>query len=162
MKTISGSLIGTGLRCAVAASRRFELISERLLEDAVGALTRHGVRHSDIEVYRTPGIWELPLAVHELALSGRYDAIVAVGAVIGGDRGAEKIYDEVVGGLSRISLEQRVPVGLGLLCCASLEGAAASSGGGSGCRGSEAAADAVETASLLTRTRAQAKGENDE
>ena len=73
------------MRFALVVSRFNELITSRLLEGAKDALLRHGVRHQDLDVYWVPGAWEIPLAVKEIALQGRHDALVALGAVIRGD-----------------------------------------------------------------------------
>jgi 6,7-dimethyl-8-ribityllumazine synthase len=162
MKTIQGSLIGSGLRFAIAASRFNELITGRLLDGAVDALTRHDVRHQDIEVYWVPGAWELPLIARELALSGKYDAIVALGAVIQGDTPHfDYICSEASKGLAQVSMEQRVPVGFGVLTCSNLEQALVRAGSKSGNKGADAAMAALETANLLSQARKAAKGEGD-
>ena len=162
MKTMEGVLIGSGLRFALIASRFNELITGRLLDGAVDVLTRHDVRHQDIEVYWVPGAWELPLIAKELALSGKYDAIVALGAVIQGDTPHfDYVCAEMSKGLAHVSLEQRVPIGFGVLTCNNLEQALVRAGSKSGNKGSDAAMAALETASLLARTRGGAKtGEN--
>ena len=154
MKPIEGVLSGSGLRFALIASRFNKLITNRLLDGVVDVLTRHDVRHQDIEVYWVPGAWELPLIAKELALSEKYDAIVALGAVIQGETpdfncicaGASK-------GLGHVSLEQRVPIGFGVLTCNNLEQALARAGGKSGNKGSDAAMAALEMANLLARAR---------
>jgi 6,7-dimethyl-8-ribityllumazine synthase len=161
MKTIQASLIGSGLRFAIAVSRFNELITGRLLDGAVDVLTRHDVRRQDIEVYWTPGAWELPLIVKELALSGKYDAIVAVGAVIQGDTPHfEYVCAEASKGLSHVSLEQRVPIGFGVLTCTTLEQALVRAGSKAGNKGADAALAALEMANLLKEARASVKGEN--
>ncbi|MDR1885277.1 MAG: 6,7-dimethyl-8-ribityllumazine synthase [Synergistaceae bacterium] len=154
MRTVQGSLIGSGLRFAIVVSRFNELISGRLLEGAVDVLTRHDVRHQDIEVYRVPGAWELPLITKEIALSGRHDAIVAIGAVIQGDTPhADYICAEVSKGLAQASIEQRVPVGFGVLTCSNLEQALARAGSKAGNKGADAAMAALEMANLLAEAR---------
>ncbi|MDR3280614.1 MAG: 6,7-dimethyl-8-ribityllumazine synthase [Synergistaceae bacterium] len=161
MKTIQGNLIGSGLRFAIAVSRFNELITGRLLDGAVDVLTRHDVRHQDIEIYWTPGAWELPLIVKELALSGKYDAIVAVGAVIQGDTPHfDYVCAEASKGLSHVSLEQRVPVGFGVLTCSNLEQALVRAGSKAGNKGADAALAALETANLLREARKTTKGED--
>jgi 6,7-dimethyl-8-ribityllumazine synthase len=162
MKNIQGSLIGSGLRFAIAVSRFNELITGRLLDGAVDALTRHDVRHQDIEVYWVPGAWELPLIVRELALSGKHDAIVALGAVIQGDTPHfDYVCSETSKGLAHVSMEQRVPVGFGVLTCSNLEQALVRAGSKSGNKGVEAAMAALEMANLLLQTRKAVKGEGD-
>ena len=160
MKTIEGVLIGSGLRFAIIASRFNSLITGRLLDGAVDVLTRHDVRRQDIEVYWTPGAWELPLIAKELALSGKYDAIVAVGAVIEGDTPHfDYVCAEMSKGLAHVSMEQRVPIGFGVLTCNNLEQALVRAGSKSGNKGSDAAMAALEMANLLARTRSAAKTE---
>ena len=161
MKTIEGSMVGSGLRFAIAASRFNELITGKLLEGAVDALTRHDVKHRDIEIYWTPGAWELPLIVKELALSGKYDAIVALGAVIQGDTPHfGYVCAEMSKGIASVSLEQRVPVGFGVLTCANLEQALLRSGSKAGNKGADAAMAALEMANLLRQARMALKGED--
>jgi 6,7-dimethyl-8-ribityllumazine synthase len=160
MRTIEGLLIGSGLRFALAAARFNELISSRLVDGAVDALIRHDVRHQDIEIYRVPGAWELPLAVKEIALSGKHDAIVALGAVIKGDTPhADYICAEVSKGLASVGMEQRVPVGFGVLTCLNLEQALARAGSKAGNKGTDAAMAALEMASLFREMRRARGGE---
>ena len=160
MKTIEGVLIGSGLRFAIIASRFNALITDRLVDGAVDVLTRHDVRHQDIEVYWVPGAWELPLIAKELALTGKYDAIVAVGAVIQGDTPHfDYVCAEMSKGLAHVSMEQRVPIGFGVLTCNNLEQALVRAGSKSGNKGSDAAMAALEMANLLARTRNAAKTE---
>ena len=154
MKTIEGVLIGTGLRFAIIASRFNVLITGRLLDGAVDVLTRHDVRRQDIETYWVPGAWELPLIAKELALSGKYDAIVALGAVIEGDTPHfDYVCAETSKGLAHVSMEQRIPIGFGVLTCNNLEQALVRAGSKSGNKGADAAMAALEMANLLLRTR---------
>ena len=76
MKIVQGNMIGSGLRFAIIASRFNELITSKLIEGAKDALSRHDVRHQDIDVYWTPGAWEQPVVAKEIAMSGKYDAII--------------------------------------------------------------------------------------
>ena len=85
MKITEGKLIGTGLNVAIVASRFNELVTSKLIDGAKDALMRHDVSASAIDIYWVPGAFELPLVAEELALLGKYDAIIAVGAVIRGD-----------------------------------------------------------------------------
>ncbi|NLA90529.1 MAG: 6,7-dimethyl-8-ribityllumazine synthase, partial [Synergistaceae bacterium] len=85
MKIIEGNLTGSGLRFCVIVARFNSLFSEKLLDGAKDMLLRHDVSHRAIDVVRVPGAWELPLVAKEAALSGKYDAIIALGAVIRGD-----------------------------------------------------------------------------
>ncbi|MDR3355119.1 MAG: 6,7-dimethyl-8-ribityllumazine synthase [Synergistaceae bacterium] len=160
MRVIQGSLIGSGLRFAIVVSRFNELISSRLLDGAIDILTRHDVRRQDIDVYWVPGAWELPLIAKEVALSGKHDAIVALGAVIQGDTPhADYICSETSKGLALISLEQRIPVGFGVLTCSNLEQALVRAGSKSGNKGVDAAMSALEMANLLIEARRARGGE---
>ena len=85
MKVVQGNLVAQGAHYAIVASRFNELITGKLVEGAKDALIRHGVKMNEFDVYWVPGAWELPLTVKELCLTGRYDAVIAVGAVIRGD-----------------------------------------------------------------------------
>ena len=160
MKTIEGVLIGSGLRFALIASRFNVLITGRLLDGAVDVLTRHDVRRQDIEVYWVPGAWELPLIAKELALLGKYDAIIAVGAVIEGDTPHfDYVCAEMSKGLAHVSMDQRIPVGFGVLTCNNLEQALFRAGSKSGNKGADAAMAALEMANLLARARNAEKTE---
>lgn len=154
MRVIQGGMIGSGLRFAIIASRFNELISSKLIDGAKDALLRHDVRHQDIDVYWTPGAWEQPLLAKEIALSGKYDAIVSVGAVIRGDTTHhEYVSTEASKGLASVSMEHRVPVAFGILTCDNLEQALLRSGSKAGNKGAEAALAALETANLLKEVR---------
>ena len=85
MRVIQGNLVAQGERYAIVVSRFNELICGKLVEGAKDVLSRHGVKLNNVDVYWVPGAWELPLIVKELALAGKYDAVVALGAVIRGD-----------------------------------------------------------------------------
>ena len=154
MRTIQGKLVGTGLRFFLAASRFNELISSRLLEGAKDFLLRHDVQPQDIDVTWVPGAWELPLAAREGALTGKYDAVIALGAIIRGDTPHfDFVASEVSKGLAMVELEQRVPVAFGVLTCDTLEQALLRAGSKSGNKGADAAAAAIEMADLLSQLR---------
>ena len=160
MKTIQGNLIGSGLKFAIVVSRFNELISSRLLSGAIDTLTRHDVKHNDIDTFWVPGAWELPLIAKELALMGKYDAIVALGAVIQGDTPHfDFVCAEMSKGLAHVSFEQRVPVGFGVLTTTNLEQALVRAGSKAGNKGVEAALAALETANVLAETRKIIEGE---
>lgn len=159
MRTVQGTLIGSGLRVGIVVSRFNELISGRLLDGAVDALTRHDVKHQNIEVFWVPGAWELPLIAKELALSGKYDAIIALGAVIQGDTPHfDYVCAEVSKGLAQIGMEQRIPVTFGVLTTNNLEQALVRAGSKSGNKGVDAAIAAIEMANLLVETRKAVQG----
>ncbi|HPE90849.1 MAG: 6,7-dimethyl-8-ribityllumazine synthase [Synergistales bacterium] len=154
MRIIQGKLVGTGLRFLLAVSRFNELISSRLLEGAKDFLLRHDVQAQDIEVAWVPGAWELPLVARESALTGNFDAIIALGAIIRGDTPHfDYVASEVSKGLALVEMEQRVPVSFGVLTCDTLEQALLRAGSKSGNKGADAAAAAIEMADLLRQMR---------
>jgi 6,7-dimethyl-8-ribityllumazine synthase len=150
MAELSGTPRGEGRRVAVVASRFNESITRALVEGALDALVRHGTSFDDIDVLWVPGAWELPLAVRAAMASERYDAVVALGAVIRGDT---PHFDYVAGeasrGLADAAIEAEIPVGFGLLTCDNLEQAEARAGGVHGNKGWDAAVAALEMADLM-------------
>ena len=153
MRVIEGKMIGTGLRFAIIASRFNELITSKLIEGAKDALVRHDVKHQDIDLFWTPGAWEQPLIAKEIALTGKYDAIIALGAVIKGDTSHnEYIANETAKGLALIALEQKIPVTFGVITCDTLEQALMRSGSKAGNKGAESALAALEAANVLKET----------
>jgi 6,7-dimethyl-8-ribityllumazine synthase len=154
MKVTEGKLIGTGLSIAIVVSRFNELISGKLLDGAKDALLRHDVSHQNIDIYWSPGAWELPLIAKELALVGKYDAIIALGAVIRGDTPHfDYVAAEVSKGLAMVGMEQRVPVLFGVLTCDTLEQALLRAGSKAGNKGADCACGAIEMANLLKTLR---------
>jgi 6,7-dimethyl-8-ribityllumazine synthase len=149
-KTYEGKLIAEGARFCLVASRFNSFIVDHLVGGAVDALVRHGVREEDIHIAKTPGAYELPLAVQKAAATGRYDAVVALGAVI---RGATPHFDYVAGecvkGLSSVSLQHGIPVGFGVLTVDTIEQAIERAGTKAGNKGAEAALTALEMVNLL-------------
>jgi 6,7-dimethyl-8-ribityllumazine synthase len=146
--TLEGDLLARDLRVAVLASRFNHFIVDRLVDGELDALRRHG--GAEATVVRAPGAWELPLVCRRLAASGRFDAIVAVGAVI---RGSTPHFDyvsaEVSKGLASVSLDTGVPVAFGVLTTDTIEQAIERAGTKAGNKGWEAAMSAIETANLL-------------
>ncbi len=141
-----------GLRIAVVVSRFNEAVTARLLEGALDALARSRAADDRVEVVRVPGAWEIPIAAQALAATGRVDAIVALGCVVrGGTPHFEYVCAETTRGLTRVSLDHRIPVGLGLLTCDTMEQALDRAGGKHGNKGAEAALSAIEMANLLHR-----------
>ena len=154
MRTFQGDMIGSGLRFAIIGSRFNELISSKLIDGAKDALTRHGVNYQDIDLFWTPGAWEQPIAAKEIALLGKYDAIISLGAVIRGDTAHfEYVAGETAKGLAMVGLEHRMPVAFGILTCDNLEQALMRSGSKAGNKGAEAALAALETANLMKNIR---------
>lgn len=155
IRVIEGDLIARDLRFAVLAARFNERVVEGLVRGAVDALRRHGAGEKQIEIVRVPGAFDMPVAARRLAQSRRYDAIVALGAVI---RGATAHFDYVAGecssGLARVAAETGVPVGFGVLTTDTAEQAMDRAGGKAGNKGADAALAAIELANLLRRLEA--------
>lgn len=152
MTVYEGLLTGSGLRIGIVVSRFNDTITQRLLDGARDGLVRHGVAEADIDVAWVPGAVEIPLAAQALARSGRYDAVITLGAVI---RGATSHYDSVcsmvANGVARVSLESGLPTVFGVLTTDTIEQAIERSGTKAGNKGFEAAMSAIEMASLLDR-----------
>ena len=149
MKTAEGRVEGTGLRVAIVASRFNSVVTERLLAGALDALHRHGVADDAIEVVRVPGAFEIPLATRLLAARGDLDAIVSLGALVKGETPHfDFISSWVVAELGRLSVEQRLPIALGVLTTNTVEQALERSGAKHGNKGFEAAVTAIEMANL--------------
>ena len=156
MKITEGKLIGTNLKIAIVASRFNELITSKLIEGANDALKRHDVSLSEVEIFWVPGAWELPLIAKELALTGKYDAIIALGAVIRGDTPHfDYVAAEMSKGLAQVGLENRVPVIFGVLTCDTLDQALLRAGSKAGNKGADCAVSAIEMANLLKTLRRQ-------
>jgi 6,7-dimethyl-8-ribityllumazine synthase len=157
MKVIEGHLSSAGRRFGLVAARTNDLVVSRLLDGALDALRRTGAAESDIVVVRTPGAWELPLALRDLGRSGGFDALVALGAVVrGGTPHFDYIAAETAKGVFHVSLDLDLPIALGVLTCDTLEQALERSGAKSGNKGFEAAMSAVESADLRARLNAPA------
>lgn len=155
MRVIEGKLTGAGLRFCIVVSRFNRFFSEKLLEGAKDALLRHDVSHHGIDVVWVPGAWEIPLIAKEASLSGKYDAIIALGAVIRGDTAHyEHVCAEMSKGIASVSMTQRIPVAFGVLTCESMQ-AVDRSGSKAGNKGFEAAAAAIEMANILKLMRAE-------
>ncbi|KQL46126.1 6,7-dimethyl-8-ribityllumazine synthase [Brevibacillus choshinensis] len=149
MKTFEGHLVGTGLRVGIVAGRFNELIVSKLVGGALDALKRHGVEEENVDVAWVPGAFEIPLIAKKMAESGRYDAVVTLGAVI---RGATPHFDyvcsETAKGVASLSLTTGIPVIFGVLTTDSIEQAIERAGTKAGNKGWEAAAAAIEMANL--------------
>jgi len=149
-KTIEGILDAGKLKVAVVVSRFNELISKGLLDGAVDCLKRHGAKDEALDVIWAPGSFEIPLVAKKLASSGKYDAIVCLGAVI---RGAtphfEYVASEVSKGIAKVSLDSGVPVIFGIVTADNLEQALERAGGKPGNKGFAAALSAIELANLV-------------
>ncbi|MCS7176951.1 MAG: 6,7-dimethyl-8-ribityllumazine synthase [Candidatus Kapabacteria bacterium] len=153
-QAIEGRLYGEGVSIAIVVARWNELVTERLLAGALIALRQHGVADDAITVVHCPGSFEIPLVVQELARSGRYDAVIALGAVIRGETPHfEYIAAQVAAGIMQSALQVRLPCVFGVLTTDTLEQALERSGGKLGNKGAEAALTALEMVNLLRRLR---------
>lgn len=152
MAEFSGTPTGQNRRIAVVVSRFNETITQKLVDGALDALTRHGTAFHDIDVIWVPGAWELPSAARLLLASERYHALVALGAVVRGDT---PHFDYVAGetsrGLAQASAEFDTPIGFGLLTCDTMAQAEARAGGEHGNKGWDAAIAALEMVDLFDR-----------
>ena len=150
MNYIEGNLIAQGLKIGIAAARFNEFIVSKLVSGAEDGLQRLGVKESDIDLAWVPGAYELPLAAKKMAKSGKYDAVICLGAVI---RGSTPHFDyvcaEVSKGVANVSLDSEVPVIFGVITTDSIEQAIERAGTKAGNKGFDAAATAIEMANLL-------------
>jgi 6,7-dimethyl-8-ribityllumazine synthase len=152
IRTVNGDLVARDLRFAIVASRFNDMIVDSLVRGAVDALLRHGASEKQVELIRVPGAFDLPFVVRRVAASKRYDAVVALGAVI---RGATPHFDYVAGqcaaGLARVAEETGIPVAFGVLTTETIEQAIERAGTKAGNKGADAALCALELANLLRR-----------
>lgn len=152
MKVLEGIYEGKGLKIAIVASRFNEFITSRLVGGAEDCLRRHDVADDDITLAWVPGAFEIPLLAKKLAKSGKYDAVICVGAVI---RGSTSHYDyvcaEVSKGIASVSLETGVPVMFGVLTTDTIEQAIERAGTKAGNKGYDCAMGALELISLLKK-----------
>jgi 6,7-dimethyl-8-ribityllumazine synthase len=150
MNVYEGSLVATGLKVAIVVSRFNSLVTEQLLAGAVDAFKRHGVKDSDVDVFRCPGTFELPALLKRVAGSGRYEAAVALGAIIrGGTPHFEYVAAEATKGVAHVTMEADCAVSMGVLTCDTMEQALERAGVKAGNKGAEAAAAAIEQANVF-------------
>ncbi|HDM76573.1 MAG TPA: 6,7-dimethyl-8-ribityllumazine synthase [Deltaproteobacteria bacterium] len=154
MKEFEGVLDAKGLKFAIVVSRFNDFICDRLLGGALDALRRHGASDEDIEVFRVPGAFEIPLTAKVLAKNDKYDAIICLGAVIRGSTPHfEYISAEVSKGVAAVTLDSEKPVAFGVLTTDTVEQAIERAGTKAGNKGWEAALSAIEMANLLSSVR---------
>lgn len=147
---IEGNLEAKGFRFGLIVSRFNSFICERLLEGAIDTLVRHGADDSQLKVIRVPGAFEIPLVAKKMVASGKYDAVIALGAVIrGGTPHFDYVCAEVSKGVASVSLDSGVPVAFGVLTTDSVEQAIERAGTKAGNKGAEAAMSAIEMVNLL-------------
>lgn len=149
-RVLEGQLSAEGLKFGIIVSRFNDFISSRLVEGAMDALLRHGATEEQVSVIKVPGAFEIPLTAKKLAESGRYDAVICLGAVI---RGSTPHFDyvaaEVSKGIASVALESRIPVTFGVLTTDNLEQAIERAGSKSGNKGYDVAMAAIEMVNLF-------------
>ncbi|MBI2880690.1 MAG: 6,7-dimethyl-8-ribityllumazine synthase [Candidatus Tectomicrobia bacterium] len=149
-KVVEGKLDASGLKFGIVVSRFNHFVTDRLLEGALDGLNRCGARDADLDVWKVPGTFEIPVTARRMADSGRYDAIICLGAVIRGSTPHfEYIASEVSKGIAGTSLEFGIPVAFGVLTTDTVEQAIERAGTKHGNKGLEAALSAVEMANLF-------------
>ena len=150
MRTLEGQFTTSGERFFIVVSRFNEFISSKLLSGALDELKRHGIEDNNIDIAWVPGAFEIPLVAKKAAKTGKYNAVIALGAVI---KGSTSHYDyvcaEVSKGVASVSLETEVPVIFGVLTTDNIEQAIERAGTKSGNKGSDAAKSAIEMANLV-------------
>lgn len=150
MNIIEGKLSAEGLKFGIIVGRFNSFITERLLEGAIDCILRHGGSKENIEIVKVPGSFEIPLTAKKLAKSGKYDAVICLGAVI---RGSTPHFDyvanEVTKGIAQVSLETEIPISYGILTTDTIEQAVERAGTKMGNKGFDAAMVAIEMANVL-------------
>ena len=152
-KELKGDMNGQGLHVGVVVARFNEVITRKLLDSALETLVRHGVRDEDITVGWVPGSFELPVVAKAMAKSGRYHAVICLGAVIRGETSHyDMVASQTAGGISSIALETGVPTIFGVLTTENMDQALNRAGGKSGNMGATTAVAAIETARIIEAT----------
>ncbi len=149
VKQIEGALGAQDTRFALVVSRFNDFIGQKLVEGAIDCILRHGGAEENITIYRCPGAFELPMVAKKVALSGKYDAIVTLGAII---RGSTPHFDviaaEATKGIAQASLDTGVPIAFGVLTTENIEQAIERAGTKAGNKGFDAAMTAIEMVNL--------------
>lgn len=150
MKVLEGNVVASGLKLGIVAARFNEFIVSKLVSGAEDACVRHGVNTDDIDIAWVPGAFEIPLIAKKMAKSGKYDAIICLGAVI---KGSTSHYDyvcaEVSKGVASVSLEAEIPVIFGVLTTDNIEQAIERAGTKAGNKGYDVACTAIEMCNLM-------------
>ncbi|MCG6900723.1 MAG: 6,7-dimethyl-8-ribityllumazine synthase [Gammaproteobacteria bacterium] len=148
--TVAGELVVRDARIALLVSRFNSFVVESLLAGALDTLKRHGADERDLQIVRVPGAYEMPIAAQRLAAAKRFDAIIALGAVIrGGTPHFEYVAGECTKGLASVSLKYDIPIAFGVLTVDSIEQAIERAGTKAGNKGAEAAMSTIEMINLL-------------
>ena len=154
IKTIEGNLTAKGKKFGLLVSRFNSFVVDSLEKGAIDTLIRHGVKEGDIEIVRVPGAFEMPLAANRMALAKKYDAIIALGAVIrGGTPHFEYVAGECVKGIATVSTTHNIPVSFGVLTVDSIEQAIERAGTKAGNKGIDAAMSAIEMVNVLDQIK---------
>jgi len=149
-KILEGNLDAKGFRFGLITSRFNHFITERLVEGALDALRRHGAEEKDLEIVKVPGSWEIPLLAKKMVSSGRYDAIICLGALIrGGTIHFDILSAEVTKGVAHVMLESGVPIAFGIITTDTIEQAIERAGTKLGNKGWQAAEAAIEMVNLM-------------
>lgn len=152
INTIEGNLLVDGAKFGIVVGRWNSFVVESLVEGAIDSLKRHGTREEDIEIVRVPGAFEIPLVAQRMAEQKKYDAIIALGAVIrGGTPHFEYVAGECTKGLAQVTMQHGVPVSFGVLTVDTIEQAIERAGCKAGNKGEEAALSAIEMVNLLAQ-----------
>ena len=158
MNTLEGKLVATDMKVGIVAGRFNEFITSKLVGGAMDGLLRHDVKDEDVDIAWVPGAFEIPLVASKMAKSGKYDAVICLGAVI---RGSTSHYDyvcnEVSKGIATVSLESGVPVLFGVLTTENIEQAIERAGTKAGNKGYDCAVSAIEMVNLLREMDAAAE-----
>ena len=150
MNTLEGKLVATDMKVGIVAGRFNEFITSKLVGGAMDGLLRHDVKDEDVDIAWVPGAFEIPLVASKMAKSGKYDAVICLGAVIRGDTTHyDYVCNEVSKGIATVSLESGIPVMFGVLTTENIEQAIARAGSKGGNKGYDCAMGALEMVSLL-------------
>ncbi len=150
MNTVEGKVVATDMKVGIVAGRFNEFITSKLVGGAMDGLLRHDVKDEDVDIAWVPGAFEIPLVASKMAKSGKYDAVICLGAVIRGDTTHyDYVCNEVSKGIATVSLESGIPVMFGVLTTENIEQAIARAGSKGGNKGYDCALGAVEMVNLL-------------
>jgi 6,7-dimethyl-8-ribityllumazine synthase len=151
MKEYKGELISKGYKYAIIVSRFNSFITEKLLDGAKDALLRSGAKENELDIYRVPGAFELPVVAKKIVLKKKYDAVICLGAVIRGETPHfDYVANEVTKGIAKVSLDASLPLTFGVITADNTEQAIERAGNKSGNKGFEAAVTAIELLNLFS------------
>ncbi|MCD8023123.1 MAG: 6,7-dimethyl-8-ribityllumazine synthase [Lachnospiraceae bacterium] len=144
----------SGMKVGIIASRFNSLIVQKLLDGAVDGLVRHGVEEENIDAAWVPGAFEIPVLAKQMAMSGKYDAVICVGAVIRGSTSHyELVANEMTKGIAQVGLESGIPVLFGVITTENIEQAIERAGSKAGNKGYDCALSAIEMVNLMGQLR---------